>query len=78
MKTEITNDLTENIPKILKSCSNLISEESDFGHMDTELNKAMNERVHKYLEQTVLPNRLFLCKIGLQLLIMSFFKVKRI
>ncbi|MGU3440128.1 GTP-binding protein, partial [Bacillus cereus] len=56
MKTEITNDLTENIPKILKSCSNLISEESDFGHMDTELNKAMNERVHKYLEQTVLPN----------------------
>ncbi|MCZ2992203.1 hypothetical protein NYY86_29110, partial [Acinetobacter baumannii] len=26
MKTEITNDLTENIPKILKSCSNLISE----------------------------------------------------
>ncbi|PIE96563.1 dynamin family protein [Bacillus fungorum] len=56
MKTEITNDLTENIPKILKSCSNLISEESDFGHMDTELNKAMNERVQKYLEQTVLPN----------------------
>ena len=44
MKTEITNDLTENIPKILKSCSNLISEESDFGHMDTELNKAMNEK----------------------------------
>ncbi|PGK33648.1 GTP-binding protein [Bacillus anthracis] len=56
MKTEITNDLTGNIPKILKSCSNLISEESDFGHMDTELNKAMNERVQKYLEQTVLPN----------------------
>ena len=46
----------ENIPKILKSCSNLISEESDFRHMDAELNKAMNERVHKYLEQTVLPN----------------------
>ncbi|MBJ7909428.1 dynamin family protein [Bacillus anthracis] len=56
MKTEITNDLTENIPKILQSCSDLMSEESDFGHMDTELNKAMNERVHKYLEQTVLPH----------------------
>ena len=51
MKAEITNDLTENIPKILQSCSDLMSEESDFGNMDTELNKAMNERVHKYLEQ---------------------------
>ncbi|PGZ07194.1 GTP-binding protein [Bacillus cereus] len=56
MKTEITNDLTEHIPKLLQSCSDLISEESDFGHIDMELNTAMNERVHKYLEQTVLPN----------------------
>ncbi len=56
MKAEITNDLTEHIPKLLQSCSDLISEESDFGHIDVELNKAMNERVHKYLEQTVLPN----------------------
>ncbi|WP_433770127.1 dynamin family protein [Bacillus wiedmannii] len=56
MKTEITNDLTEHIPKLLQSCSDLISEESDFGHIDIKLNTAMNERVHKYLEQTVLPN----------------------
>ncbi|MDT3498312.1 dynamin family protein, partial [Bacillus toyonensis] len=56
MKTEITNDLTEHIPKLLQSCSDLISEESDFGHIEMELNTAMNERVHKYLEQTVLPN----------------------
>ncbi|PEM17831.1 GTP-binding protein [Bacillus toyonensis] len=56
MKTEITNDLTEHIPKLLQSCSDLISEESDFGNIEMELNTAMNERVHKYLEQTVLPN----------------------
>ncbi|MGE7835023.1 dynamin family protein [Viridibacillus arvi] len=56
MKYEIANDLTENIPKILQSCSDLISEESDFGQIDIELNTAMNERVQKYLEQTVLPN----------------------
>ncbi|MEI4831730.1 dynamin family protein [Bacillus sp. FJAT-53711] len=56
MKNEITNDLTERIPKLLQSCSDLISEESDFGHIDIELNKAMNERVQNYLEQTVLPN----------------------
>ncbi|MGE7938020.1 dynamin family protein [Bacillus paramycoides] len=56
MKTEITNDLTEHIPKLLQSCSDLISEESDFGHIEMELNTAMNKRVHKYLEQTVLPN----------------------
>ncbi|MFE6167930.1 dynamin family protein [Viridibacillus arvi] len=56
MKYEIANDLTEHIPKILQSCSDLISEESDFGHIDIELNTAMNERVQKYLEQTVLPN----------------------
>ena len=35
--------LLKNIPKILQSCSDLISE-SDFGHMDTQLNKAMNEK----------------------------------
>ncbi|MBO1578097.1 dynamin family protein [Bacillus sp. XF8] len=56
MKNEITNDLTEHIPKLLQSSSDLISEESDFGHIDIELNTAMNERVQKYLEQTVLPN----------------------
>lgn len=56
MKNEITNDLTEHIPKLLQSCSDLISEESDFGHIDIELNTAMNERVQNYLEQTVLPN----------------------
>ena len=42
--------------KLLQSCSDLISEESDFGHIDIELNTAMNERVQQYLEQTVLPN----------------------
>lgn len=56
IKNEITNDLIEHIPKLLQSCSDLISEESDFGHIDIELNTAMNERVQKYLEQTVLPN----------------------
>lgn len=56
MKYEIANDLTEHIPKLLQSCSDLISEESDFGHIDIELNTAMNERVQKYLEKTVLPN----------------------
>lgn len=56
MKYEIANDLTKHIPKLLQSCSDLISEESDFGHIDIELNTAMNERVQKYLEQTVLPN----------------------
>ena len=56
MKTEITNGLTEHIPKLLQSCSDLISEESDFGNIEMELNTAMNKRVHKYLEQTVLPN----------------------
>lgn len=56
MKDEITHDLTEHIPNLLQSCSDLISEESNFGNIDIELNTAMNERVQKYLEQTVLPN----------------------
>ncbi|EEL51714.1 tetratricopeptide (TPR) repeat containing protein [Bacillus cereus Rock3-44] len=56
MKNEIANDLTEHIPKLLQNCSDLISEESDFGNIDIELNTAMNERVQKYLAQTVLPN----------------------
>lgn len=56
MKNAIANDLAEHIPKLLQDCSELISEESDFGHIDMELNTAMNERVQSYLEQTVLPN----------------------
>ncbi|CAM4223842.1 GTP-binding protein [Bacillus manliponensis] len=55
MKNKIADDITEHIPKLLQGCSDLISEESDFGNIDTELNAAMNERVQKHLEKTVLP-----------------------
>ncbi|WP_369900115.1 dynamin family protein [Bacillus manliponensis] len=55
MKNKIADDITEHIPKLLQGCSDLISEESDFRNIDTELNAAMNERVQKHLEKTVLP-----------------------
>ncbi|MGX9134661.1 dynamin family protein [Rummeliibacillus sp. JY-2-4R] len=56
MKNKIANDLVVDIPKLLKGCSDLISEESNYGHIETELNTAMNDRIQNYLQQTVLPN----------------------
>ncbi|MFD2446672.1 GTP-binding protein [Bacillus sp. CGMCC 1.16607] len=50
----IENELRDNIPKILRGCSNLLSEESDFGNIHHELNEEMNDRIQDYLEDHVL------------------------
>jgi GTP-binding protein EngB required for normal cell division/tetratricopeptide (TPR) repeat protein len=52
---EIRADLSENIPKILRGCSDLIQEDSDFRKIHLELNDEMNRRVHAYVNDKVLP-----------------------
>ncbi|MDM5153268.1 dynamin family protein [Bacillus sp. DX1.1] len=54
-KEEIIHDLTEQIPELLQSCSDLINEESDFKKIHEEVNTAMNERIQKHLQQVILP-----------------------
>ncbi|WP_160723867.1 dynamin family protein [Bacillus sp. USDA818B3_A] len=51
----IQKDINEKVPAMLKECSALINENSDFSKIHLELNDAMNRKLQDYLEQTVLP-----------------------
>ncbi len=55
LKNEMRDDLKSAIPNLLKECSVLIHEESDFKTIHIELNKQMNERIYHYVQHTVLP-----------------------
>ena len=55
LKEEIRNDLSERIPAIFKECGDSIHEDSDFRDLHIKLNEEMNERVHRDIEQRVLP-----------------------
>jgi hypothetical protein len=49
------DNLMEKIPQLLKECSEIIKEGSDFGKIHLELNEEMNSRVEKYLLETAMP-----------------------
>ena len=55
IKEEMKSDLEQTIPELLQSCSELITEDSDFKNIHVQLNDEMNNRVQNYLEQTALP-----------------------
>ena len=55
IKETIKEDISESIPKMLKECSSLIKEDSNFSKIHLELNDEMNRRIQDYLEQTVMP-----------------------
>lgn len=54
-KEEIRDSFQSGIPEILKSCSDLISEDSDFKKLSVEINDEMNLRVELYLREKVMP-----------------------
>jgi tetratricopeptide (TPR) repeat protein/GTPase Era involved in 16S rRNA processing len=54
-KAEMKAEIAAEIPNRLRSCVDLLSEESDFGKINEILNKEMNNRVKHYLEKEVLP-----------------------
>lgn len=54
LKGELKTELMNKIPNLLRSCSELISEESDFGSLNNVLNEEMNTRIQDYLQQTAL------------------------
>lgn len=56
IKNEIKDEIMKSIPQILKGCSELIKENSDFRKLHIELNEEMNNRIQDYLQKTVLPN----------------------
>ncbi len=56
---KLTNKLTKNIkvelPKILRNCSELVKEDSDFSKIHMELNEEMNRRITDYMEKNAIP-----------------------
>ncbi|MBW3112954.1 GTP-binding protein [Bacillus sp. MCCB 382] len=54
-KEAMKKEVYEKIPSILSGCSELISEESDFKQIHTELNEAMNTRIQEYIQEDLMP-----------------------
>ncbi|MBS2967675.1 dynamin family protein [Metabacillus sp. KIGAM252] len=55
VKSEIRQDMTVKIPEMIRACSKLVREDSDFGKIHLQLNEEMNQRIQLYMEDTVLP-----------------------
>lgn len=55
VKDEIRSEMIEKIPEMLRSCSGLVTEESDFGNLHVEMNEEMNKRIREYIGGTILP-----------------------
>lgn len=56
LKENAVNEIGEEIPKLLRSCKDIIKEESDFSKIHVVLNDEMNTRIGSYVNQTLLPN----------------------
>lgn len=55
IKEAIQTDITRALPKMLKECSELITEDSDVSRIHIDLNDEMNRRIQDYLEHEVMP-----------------------
>ena len=55
IKKEIKEEMKIRIPQILRGCSELIKEDSDFRKIHLELNDEMNKKLQQYVEGNVLP-----------------------
>jgi predicted GTPase len=55
IKDDTRAEIIENVPGILRSCSELVTEESDFGRLHDEIDEEMNKRIQEYFDGTVLP-----------------------
>ncbi|MGG1676221.1 dynamin family protein [Neobacillus sp. NRS-1170] len=55
IKESIKTEISVAVPKMLRECSSLIKEDSDFSKIHLMLNDEMNKRLQDYLEQKVLP-----------------------
>ncbi|MBM7661791.1 hypothetical protein JOC85_002598 [Bacillus mesophilus] len=54
-KEEMIENLNRRIPALLRGCSFIINEESDFENIHKELNNEMNQVVQTYLQNTIVP-----------------------
>ncbi|MGJ9456752.1 GTP-binding protein [Oceanobacillus sp. CF4.6] len=55
IKDEMREQLTGEIPKLLRECSKMVKEDSNFEKIHVQLNEEMNKQVFNYIEGTILP-----------------------
>ncbi|WP_087971476.1 GTP-binding protein [Oceanobacillus rekensis] len=55
IKDEMKEDLRDKIPELLRNCSNMVNEKSNFEKIHVQLNEEMNKRVFNHIEEKVLP-----------------------
>ena len=55
IKEMVQRDLAEKVPTLLKECSALVTEESNFSKIHLELNDEMNKRLEAYLQDELMP-----------------------
>lgn len=55
IKESIAQEIAGTVPKMLRECSALIKEDSNFSKLHLDLNDEMNQRLQEYLEQQVMP-----------------------
>lgn len=55
LKNDLRQSLVDKIPELLRNCSDLVKENSDFSKVHIELNDVMNQRVTSFIEDTALP-----------------------
>lgn len=55
IKDDTRAEIIEKIPELLRGCTDLVTEESDFGRLHDEIDNEMNIRIQEYLDNTVLP-----------------------
>lgn len=54
-REEVQNRILEDIPQLLKECSDFIDEESDYRTIHLSLNEEMNRRIEEYLIEKAMP-----------------------
>ncbi|WP_066306384.1 dynamin family protein [Bacillus sp. FJAT-29814] len=55
IKEKMEAEIFESVPKVLRECSSLIQEDSNFSTIHLNLNHEMNNRLQDYVEQQVMP-----------------------
>ncbi len=55
IKKDIIEEMEMRIPQLLRSCGDLVKEDSDFRKIHLQLNDEMNKRIQEYVNDQVLP-----------------------
>ncbi|MDZ5473024.1 GTP-binding protein [Bacillus sp. 31A1R] len=55
IKEEVKEQISNELPNLLRNCSEIIHEDSDFSKMHITLNNEMNDQLQTYLKEIILP-----------------------